>query len=112
MSLARVLHHLGQSTEEEEVLRRSIGISKELISTTPKLIIRRVIIAEALIGLATLERDKGHFDASEGLLADARSHIRIGLEINPTDPDLNKLNVEIESLAKGKATAKTAGVRP
>jgi eukaryotic-like serine/threonine-protein kinase len=110
--LGRLLHHLGQSTEEEEVLRRSIGILKELVSATPRLIFRRVIIALALIRLATLERDMGHFDASERLLADARSHIRIGLEINPTDPNLKELNVEIESFAKGKATTNTAGVRP
>ena len=28
------------------------------------------------------------------------SHIRIGLEIKPPDPDLSKLKAEIESLAK------------
>jgi eukaryotic-like serine/threonine-protein kinase len=101
--LGRVLHESGRFTEEEEVLRRSIGISKELVNETPRVIFRRVIIANALIGLATIEREKGHFDASKGLLADARSHIRIGLEINPLDPYLNELNAKIESLAKGKS---------
>jgi len=78
----------------------------------PRLIFRRVISANALICFATIEGEKGHFDASTGLLADARSHVRIGLEINPLDPQLNELNVEIESLAKGKVTPKTTGVRP
>ncbi len=111
--LADALHHLGQSAQEaEEVLRRSIGISRELVNATPKLIFRRVIISGALMALATLERDRGHFDASERTFDDARSHIRIGLEINPLDPDLNKLNREIKSLAKGKVTTKTTVVRP
>ncbi len=107
--LGRLLHKLGQSTEEEEVLRRSIGISNEVVSAAPKLIFRRVIIARALVGLATLERDKGHSDVSEGLLADARSHIRIGLEINPRDPRLNALSAEIDSLTKGADPSKAEG---
>ncbi len=110
--LGEVLNHLGKSTEEEEVLRRSIGISKALVNATPRLIFRRTLIARALIGLAILKRDKGHFDASKGLIADARSHIGIGLEINPLDPYLTKLNGEIKSLAKGKDLPKTGGVRP
>ncbi len=104
LGLGGALHNQGRFAEEEELLRRSIGISKELINATPNLIFRRVILAEALIALAAVERDKKHFDTSKGLLADARSHIRIGLEINPLDPDLSKLRAEIESLAKGNAS--------
>ena len=68
----------------------------------PKLMFRRVIITKAMMVLAVLERDRGHLDASKGRLADARSHTRTGLEINPLDPELNRLKAEIESLAKGK----------
>ncbi len=100
--LGQVLHHRDQSAEAEDVLRRSIRISKEIINAVPKLIYRRVILAQALTTLAALERKKGNLDASNRLLADARSHVRIGLEINPRDTELNKLNVEIEPLAKGK----------
>ena len=92
--LGGVLHHLGQSAEAEEPLRRSIRISKEVINAAPKLIYRRVIIAQALMTLAALERNKGLLDASKKFLADAQSHIRIGLEFNPRDIELNKLNVE------------------
>ena len=53
--LGFVLHHLGQSTEEEEVLLRSIRISMELINSTPKLVFRRVIVAEAMMTLAALD---------------------------------------------------------
>jgi len=110
--LGEVLHNLGQLTEEEVVIRRSIGISRELIKATPKLAFRRVIIAAALMALAALERDKGHFDISKGLLAEASSHIRIGLEIAPLDPYLTELNGQIQSLAKGKDSPKTGVLRP
>ena len=107
-----VLHGLGQFTEENEVLRRSIEISKEIIKATPRLIVRRVIIAWALISLAAREQESGHLDASKGLLDEARSHIELGLAINPRDPDLNKLNAQIESLGKGKELPETEGIWP
>ena len=65
---------------------------------------RRVIIANALIVLGALERDKGRGDTSEGLLADASGDIRVGLQINPLDPHLSRLISAIECGAKWKAT--------
>ena len=108
-NLGDVLHHLDQSAEEEAVLRRSIEISNGLINEAPRRIHRRAIMAGALINLADCERKKGHIDASKALLADARSHIRIGLKINPRDPGLNYLNAEIESRTKGTDPPKVGG---
>jgi tetratricopeptide (TPR) repeat protein len=108
-NLGDVLSHLGRSAEEEAVLRRSIEISKGIITAAPRLIFRRVIIAGALVNLAACERNKGRIDASKALLAEARSHIRFGLEINPRDPRLNALNAEIDSLTKGKDPPEAKG---
>jgi tetratricopeptide (TPR) repeat protein len=95
--LGKVLRALGgHAREEEDVLRRSIAISKEIIGMTPKHMYRRVIVAQALIALAVLERDRGRLDASRNLLVDARSHVQAGLAINPLDPQLNRVNAELE----------------
>jgi tetratricopeptide (TPR) repeat protein len=111
-SLGGVLHHLGQCTEGEELFRRSIGISKRLVNAIPTIVFRRALIAEALIELATFERDNEHFDALKELVDEASCHIRVGLEINPANPDLNKLNGTLDSLVKGMVTTKPTGVRP
>src|SRR5262249_23301940 len=110
-NLGNVLHHLERSDEEEAILRRSIEISTGIINAAPRLIHRRAIMAGALINLAECERKKGHDAAWKALLADARSQLRIGLEINPRDPVLKALDAEIDSLTKGKDAPKAQGAR-
>ena len=97
----------------EEALRRSIEISKEIINAAPKLIFRRVIIAGAADQPGSLRepQERAYRCFQKALLADARSHIRIGLEINPRDPRLNTLNAEIDSLTKGTDPSKAEGAR-
>ena len=43
-------------------------------------------------------------------MADALSHIRVGLEISPPDPDLNRLNAAIASFTKVEATLPLSAV--
>jgi serine/threonine protein kinase len=96
--LGEVLYHRGGRSEEiEKMLTRSIGISKEIIASAPKLIFRRVIMARVEIVLASLERDQKHFDASRELLEDARLHVQAALAINPLDPHVNELNAKLEA---------------
>jgi serine/threonine protein kinase len=106
--LGGVLQQLGHLAEAESVLRRSIGALRELIDGAPKLINRRVVIALVLIRLADCERDQGRFEASKGLLAEASSHVRIAMEINPLDPSLKELRVKIDSLMQARDLPQTA----
>jgi hypothetical protein len=110
--LGVLLHHKGGYAEEEEALRRSIGISKEIIAWEPDLVYRRMIITKGLIALAMLEWGKGQFGASKVLFSDARSHLQAGLAINPLDPQLKELKKEIESNERAKDTREPAGLYP
>ncbi len=110
--LGEVLNNLDRRSEAEKELRRSIEISRDLIARAPKLIFRRVITAKALLLLAEVEAHNGHREASKSLVADARTHVKVGLAINPLDPDLNKVKVEIEESAKGKIPGRDLGITP
>ena len=102
--LGEVLHHRKHSIEAEEVLRRSIKLSNDLIHHAPQTRVPPRDHRQCFDRPGLPPRDKGRGDTSEGLLADASAHIWVGLQINPLDPHLSRLISAIECGAKRKAT--------